>query len=403
MLKPDSAAEKGFRAPKAGEIIKMPTLANTFKLLAKHGKKGFYEGQVAEETVKVISDLGGGITLEDMQHHGEIGSEPIDPISLKYTGQGVGESTNGGIELWEHPPNGQGIVALMALGVIQELEKQGKIPKWTIHDHNTSQYLHVLIEALRIAFADAQWFVTDPNVVKVPTAEMVSDRYSAERAKLFDSKKAISTPAHGSPAQQNCDTVYFCCSDPDGNAISFINSTFGDFGTAIIPKGCGYTLQSRASSFSLDKNHPNVFEPRKRPYHTIIPALTTYIHDNNLHSVFGCMGRLMQPQGHVQIFLNQEVFKLNPQAALDAPRFYIGVGNYDKDGKEKDATIYLEEGMDPKVAEELRALGHNIKVVRGYERGVFGRGQIIRRHVDDGIVVWSAGSDMRGDGAAVAL
>jgi gamma-glutamyltranspeptidase/glutathione hydrolase len=403
MLKKDTSAPDGCRAPKAGEIMKNPTIGNTFKLLAKQGKKGFYEGEVAEQLVKVVSDLGGYLTLDDLKHHAETGSEPVDPISLKYTGQGVGESADGGIELWEHPPNGQGIVALMALGIIQELEKQGKISKWSPKDHNSTEHLHALIEALRIAFCDAHWFVTDPNVVKVPSAELISEKYLAERAKLFEPKKAISAPVHGSPAHLQSDTVYFCCSDPEGNAISFINSNYGGFGTGIIPKGCGFTLQNRGANFSLDKDHPNVLAPRKRPYHTIIPGLTTYINDGSLHSVYGVMGGFMQPQGHVQVLFNQEVFKLNPQAALDSPRFCIGAGMPSADGKMTDATIYLEEGIDSKVVEELRTLGHNVKQLSGYGRGMFGRGQIIRRHVDDGVQVWSGGSDLRGDGAAVPL
>ncbi|KAJ4371304.1 hypothetical protein N0V83_004521 [Neocucurbitaria cava] len=403
MLKKDPSAKDGCRAPKAGEIMKNPTMANTFKLLAKHGKKGFYEGEVAEQIVKVVSDLGGYLTLDDLKHHAEVGSEPVDPISLKYSGQGVGKNTEGGIELWEHPPNGQGIVALMALGIIQELEKQGKIQKWDTKDHNTTQHLHAVIEALRIAFSDAHWWVTDPNVVKVPSTELISEQYLSERAKLFDPKKAISAPVHGSPAHLQSDTVYFCCSDPEGNAISFINSNYGGFGTGIIPKGCGFTLQNRGANFSLDKDHPNVLAPRKRPYHTIIPGLTTYVNDGSLHSVYGVMGGFMQPQGHVQVLLNQEVFKLNPQAALDSPRFCIGAGMPDDDGQMTDATIYLEEGIDSKVVEELRALGHSIEQLSGYGRGMFGRGQIIRRHVDDGILVWSGGSDLRGDGAAVPL
>ncbi|KAH7384491.1 nucleophile aminohydrolase [Pyrenochaeta sp. MPI-SDFR-AT-0127] len=403
MLKKDSTAKDGCRAPKAGEVMKNPTIANTFKLLAKQGKKGFYEGEVAEQLVKVVSDLGGYITLDDLKHHAETGSESVDPISLKYTGQGVGGNTNGGIELWEHPPNGQGIVALMALGIIQELEKQGKISKWDVKDHNSTAHLHAAIEALRIAFSDAHWFVTDPKIVKVPSAELISEQYLADRAKLFDAKKAISSPVHGSPAHLQSDTVYFCCSDSEGNAISFINSNYGGFGTGIIPKGCGFTLQNRGANFSLDKNHPNVLAPRKRPYHTIIPGLTTYASDGSLHSVYGVMGGFMQPQGHLQVLLNQEVFKLNPQAALDSPRFCIGAGMPSDDGKMTDATIYLEEGIDPKVVEELRALGHSVKQLSGYGRGVFGRGQIIRRHVDDGVLVWSGGSDLRGDGAAVPL
>jgi gamma-glutamyltranspeptidase/glutathione hydrolase len=291
----------------------------------------------------------------------------------------------------------------MALGIIQELEKQGKISKWSHKDHNTSAHLHALIESLRIAFSDAHWFVTDPNVVKVPSAELISEKYLAERAKLFDPKKAVSAPVHGSPAHLQSDTVYFCCSDSDGNAISFINSNYGGFGTGIVPKGCGFSLQNRGANFSLDKDHPNVLAPRKRPYHTIIPGLTTYINDGTLHSVYGVMGGFMQPQGHVQVLLNQEVFKLNPQAALDSPRFCIGAGMPSADGKMTDATIYLEEGIDSKVVEELRALGHSVQQLDGYGRGMFGRGQIIRRHVDDGVLVWSGGSDLRGDGAAVPL
>ncbi|KAF2737018.1 gamma-glutamyltranspeptidase [Polyplosphaeria fusca] len=403
MLKKDPAAKDGCRAPKAGEMMKNPTMANTFKLLAKHGKKGFYEGEVAEQIVKVVSDLGGHLTLDDLKNHADVGSEPVDAISLKYTGQGIGEQTGGhGIELWEHPPNGQGIVALMALGILQELEKTGKISRWSPDDHNSTKHLHATIEALRIAFADAHWFVTDPNVVKVPSAELISSSYLAERAKLFNPKKTISSPVHGSPAHLQSDTVYFCASDSEGNAISFINSNYGGFGTAIIPKGCGFTLQNRGANFSLTEGHPNVLAPRKRPYHTIIPGLVTYPKDQSLHSVYGVMGGFMQPQGHVQVLLNQEVFKLDPQAALDSPRFCIGAGMPKEDGTLGDATIYLEEGIHPQVVKELRALGHNIEQLSGYERAMFGRGQIIRQHFDDidGDMVWSGASDLRGDGAA---
>lgn len=403
MLKKDSSAKDGCRAPRAGEIMKNPTIANTFRLLAKHGKKGFYEGEVAEQLIKVVSDLGGHLTLDDLRHHAETGSEPVDAISLQYTGQSVGEQTGGGIELWEHPPNGQGIVALMALGIIQELEKQGEIPKWGLKDHNSTAHLHAVIEALRIAFADAHWFVTDPNVVKIPSADLISQKYLAERAKLFNPDKAISAPLHGSPAHLQSDTVYFCCSDSEGNAISFINSNYGGFGTAIIPKGCGFTLQNRGANFNLMKGHPNVLAPRKRPYHTIIPGLITYAKDQSLHSVYGVMGGFMQPQGHVQVLLNQEVFKLDPQAALDSPRICIGAGMPDSDGRMTDATIYLEEGIDQQVVNELKDMGHSVQQLGGFGRAMFGRGQIIRQHFDDGIMVWSGGSDLRGDGAAVPL
>ncbi|KAH7135598.1 acylase ACY 1 [Dendryphion nanum] len=404
ILKKDPSAADGCRAPRGGEVMRLPGMAHTFRLLAQHGKKGFYEGEVAEQIVKVVSDLGGHLTLDDLKHHAETGSEPVDPISLTYTGQGVGERTDDqGIQLWEHPPNGQGIVALIALGIIQELEKQGKIKRWDVGHHNSTEHLHAVIEALRIAFSDAHWFVTDPNVVKVPSAELISQGYLAERAKLFDPKKAISAPVHGSLAHAHCDTVYFCASDQEGNAISYINSVFSGFGSNIVPKGCGFALQSRGAGFSLSEGHPNVLEPRKRPYHTIIPGLITHAKDQSLHSVYGVMGGFMQPQGHVQVLLNQEVFKLHPQAALDAPRFCIGAGMPSADGSMPDATVYLEEGIDEKVVEELRNLGHSIEQLKGYGRATFGRGQIIRQHFVEGFRVWSAGSDMRGDGAAVPL
>ena len=403
MLKKDPAAPDGFRAPNAGDIMKNPTLANTFHTLAKEGKKGFYSGRIAEELIKVVRDLGGLLELDDLKHHLETGSEPVEPISLKFDGQKTGAAA--GVELWEHPPNGQGIVALMALGIIRELEARGKIPVFSPEDHNTAPYLHAIIEALRISFADASWFVTDPNVVKVPTAEMISAPYLAERAKLFDPSRASGVVEHGnpyqSPALSSSDTVYFAVSDAAGNAISFINSNYGGFGTSIIPRGCGFTLQNRGANFSLDAAHPNAAAPRKRPYHTIIPGLVTNLADGSLHSVFGVMGGFMQPQGHVQVLLGQIVGGLSPQQALDAPRICIGAGMPDE-GDVHDVTVSIEEGMPPETVEGLRKLGHKVEVVSDMGRGLFGRGQVIRYSVDpiEKTGLWSAGSDMRGDGAA---
>lgn len=412
MLKNDPSSPDGVRAPKAGEIMKNPTLAKTFRTLATEGKKGFYTGRIAEELVKVVQDLGGHLELEDLAHHLEQGSEPVDPISLKFRGQGVAEvlkksiredasDLDLGIELWEHPPNGQGIVALMALGIIEELELAGKIPTFKPEEFNTAPYLHAIIEALRISFADASWWVTDPNVEKVPTASMISKEYLAERAQLFSADHACPVVHHGSPALQSSDTVYFAVSDAEGNAISFINSNYGGFGTCIIPKGCGFTLQNRGANFSLQADHPNAQAPRKRPYHTIIPAAVTNLHDGSLHSVYGVMGGFMQPQGHVQVLLGQLVGGLNPQQALDAPRICIGAG-MPEHGKVFDPTVSVEEGMPEDTIEGLTNLGHTVKVVTGKDRGLFGRGQIIRWSVDavENEGVWSAGSDQRGDGAA---
>ena len=446
MLKKDPSAEGGARAPRAGEIMRNPELARTFRTLAAEGKAGFYTGRVAEELVRVVRDLGGHLELDDLRHHLETGSEPVDPISLKLRGLGAREAlrksavpANGkgaeddddvGLELWEHPPNGQGIVALMAMGIIQELEKAGTIPAFGPGDFNTAPYLHAIVEALRLAFADAAWFVTDPNVETVPTASLISEAYLAERARLFNPARAAAAdgasgiPAHGSPALQSSDTVYFAVADADGNAVSFINSNYGGFGTCIVPRGCGFTLQNRAANFSLDRAHPNALAPRKRPYHTIIPAaVTSFGVDGDgdgggagskaaLHSVFGVMGGFMQPQGHVQVLLGQVVGGLSPQQALDAPRVCIGGGMPSEDNKKSgekealfDLTVYCEEGLPGETVEGLRRLGHKVEVVRGFERGLFGRGQIIRRTVDpvEKIGVWSAGSDMRGDGAAYPL
>ena len=412
MLKSDSKAPDGKRAPLPGEVFTNPTLANTFRLLAKHGKRGFYEGTVAEALVKVVQDLGGHLNLEDLKNHADLGSQEVEAISIKFNGQNVGKvqgqqsdgqqgqgGENTGVEVWEHPPNGQGIVALMALGILEELERTGKLRKFEEKEHNCSEYLHAVIESLRIAFADANWWVADPEVEKVPTKEMISRKYLAERAKLFNSKKASDVIHHGSPAHNHSDTVYFAVTDKFGNGISFINSNYGGFGTCIIPKGCGFTLQNRGANFVLQEGHPNVIAPSKRPYHTIIPAIITNPIDQSLHTVYGVMGGFMQPQGHVQVLLNMLTFKYNPQAALDAPRICIGAGMPDQ-GKVLDKTVYLEEGISEDVAKELKMLGHDVEMVTGYRRGLFGRGQVIRCHVEDGKHVYSAGSDPRGDGGA---
>ncbi|KAI1808845.1 gamma-glutamyltranspeptidase [Daldinia bambusicola] len=414
MLKKDPNAQNGVRAPRAGEIMKNPNLARTFRTLATEGKKGFYTGRVASELVKVVQDLGGFLELDDLAYHLEKGTEPVEPISLKFRGQNVreflkdkilggGEGQDVGLELWEHPPNGQGIVALIALGIIQELEAAGKIPTWSPADFNTAPYLHAIIEALRIAFADASWFVTDPNVTDVPTAGLIAQPYLAERAELFDPTKASQGIDHGSPALRSSDTVYFAVSDSSGNAISFINSNYGGFGTCIVPQGCGFTLQNRAANFSLDAARPNVLEPRKRPYHTIIPGAVTNLHDGSLHSVFGVMGGFMQPQGHVQVLLGQVVGHLSPQQALDAPRVCIGSGM--SQGGKADLTVFVEEGMSQETVKGLQKLGHQVQVVTDMDRSQFGRGQIIRWSIDpvENVGVWSAGSDPRGDGGAYPL
>jgi gamma-glutamyltranspeptidase / glutathione hydrolase len=245
-------------APKSGEIFRNPTLAETFRTVAKEGRKGFYEGRIAQEIVTVIQSLGGEMTLEDLKAHE---SDLVEPISLHYKG----------LDVWECPPNGQGIVALMALGIIDQLQKSKKIPPLNELRHNSAEYLHVIIEALRLAFADGLYYVADPAVSPYPT-QLLSESYLAERAKLFNLHKQIPRVHRGEPIASS-DTVYFSVTDQWGNAASFINSNYGGFGTAIIPKGCGFTLQNRGAGFSLQEGHPNQLKGGKRPYHTIIPAM----------------------------------------------------------------------------------------------------------------------------------
>lgn len=401
LLKKDPNAQGGYRAPKAGELYRNPLLANTMRLLGEHGRSGFYEGPVAEAVVKMVNDLGGYLSLDDLQQHGQRGSEVSQPVSIRLTSDSAGD-----IDLWEHPPNGQGIVAQMALGILQILEKQGKVPRFGPQDHNSAEYLHAVIEVLRIAFSDGTWFITDPAVSN-STEMLMSEAYLTERAKLFDATRAATNLRPDSPAYKSSDTIYLAVTDAEGNACSFINSVADYFGSRIVPPGVGFVLQSRGAGFHLHPaDHPNIYAPGKRPYNTIIPALVTNADDGSLHTVLGVMGGAMQPQGHVQVLLNMIRFGMNPQVALDAPRVCIGVtipGKSTDPSKKVDETVYLEEGISEEVARALEVLGHEVKVVKGMGRALFGRGQVIRAHQDSvtGERVYSAGSDMRGDGAAV--
>jgi gamma-glutamyltranspeptidase/glutathione hydrolase len=297
----------------------------------------------------------------------------------------------------------------MALGMLEELEKTKQIPVFKPSDHNSVPYLHAIIEVLRIAFADAHWWVTDPAHSPVKPVDLISPAYLAERAKLFSHSKPAKQVDYGkpgpSPAHNHSDTVYFSVTDAQGNGISFINSVYGGFGSCIIPKGCGFALQNRGANFVLGpEHHPNIWAPGKRPYHTIIPGLTTAGDGDQreLHSVFGNMGGFMQPQGHVQLLLNMEVFGMNPQQALDAPRICIAAGT-PEEGSKSDMTVYLEEGIPEETVQGLRKMGHHVEVLKEYDRSMFGRGQIIRCHKEDGKIIYSGGSDLRGDGCAMPV
>ena len=403
MLKVDAQAKNGVRSPLPGELFFNKNLASTFRRLGEQGKKGFYEGKTAEALAKVVKDLGGHVTLDDLKSHGHRGSEEVDPISIKFHGQGIKTP----VELWEHPPNGQGLVALMSLGILQELEKAGKIPKFSTQDHNSVEYLHALIESLRLAFCDGTWYIADPAHNPPPVSTLTSSKYLASRCAQFSPDSCITTMAHGdagpSPAHQSSDTVYFSVSDPDGNACSFINSNYAGFGTAIVPEGCGFTLQNRGANFVTGPaNHPNIYAPGKRPYHTIIPAMVTEADTQELWASYGVMGGFMQPQGHVQTLLNMLVFGMDPQEALDAPRICIETPVKGESSSKEDM-VYVEEGIPNDVIDGLKEKGHQVYKLERFDREKFGRGQIIRRSIDEGQLIWSAGSDMRADGHASPL
>ncbi|CAG8568107.1 2616_t:CDS:10 [Ambispora gerdemannii] len=367
------------RAPKAGEFMRMPNLARTFRELAQHGKDGFYKGRIAQAVVDLIKDKGGVMTLDDLASHT---STFVNPISIEYRD----------LTVYECPPNGQGITALLALGILQSLQEQGKIPNISELEHNSAAYLHAVIESLRLAFADTNYYVADPKFYNLSLEQLLSKKYFDTRAQLFDPSKATIDPVKGSPVKSG-DTVYFSVVDDEGNACSFINSNYMHFGTAAIPKDCGFTLHCRGAGFVLEEGHPNCLAPRKRPYHTIIPCMVT--RDDELWLSFGVMGDYMQPQGHVQVILNLlHNDNFNVQNALDAPRVRVGPSG-------EKPIVFIEEGIDENVVRELVQMGHNVKIVKGWNRGIFGRGQIIEKRIaQNGKRIWAGGSDLRGDGHA---
>ncbi|TFY63445.1 hypothetical protein EVJ58_g3262 [Rhodofomes roseus] len=372
------------KAPLPGQIVQLPNLAKTFRALAEQGKDGFYKGRVAEAIVELIQSKGGVMELEDLAKHE---TSFVEPISYNFHNE---------VTLYECPPNGQGITALMALGILEQMEAQGKIKSLLEMEHNSAEYLHALVESLRLAFADSQHYVTDPDVLTIPVKEMLGKEYLATRARLFDSEKCNHNVVHGNPMFSS-DTVYFSVTDRWGNACSYIQSNY-----AAVPKGCGFTLQNRGSNFYLTPGHPNALQGGKRPYHTIIPAMA--LRGDELFLCYGVMGGFMQPQGHVQVLLNM-LRGFTAQASLDAPRFCISAGSPDSlaggQAGDVNSEVYFEDGIATEVVDKLRAMGHDARTVTGAGRGMFGRGQVIQKIVDpSGKTVWGAGSDMRADGHA---
>jgi gamma-glutamyltranspeptidase/glutathione hydrolase len=289
------------------------------------------------------------------------------------------------MHIWECPPNGQGLAALLALNILEGFDLAAVPPL-------SAQRLHLEIEAMRLAFADAGWYVADPVFNPAPLEWLLSKDYAAQRRKLIDLHRTALDQPRGTPGGAS-DTVYFSVVDAQGNACSFINSNYMGFGTGIVPSGWGFSLQNRGHNFSLDSDHPNALAPGKRPYHTIIPSMAT-TPNGDLYATFGVMGGFMQPQGHLQVVVALVDDGLDPQAALDRPRFCIEDGT-------ANGQVALEQGIPAESLNDLARMGHQVYSVGGYDRALFGRGQIILRHPETG-VVW-AGSDPRADGCAMTL
>jgi gamma-glutamyltranspeptidase/glutathione hydrolase len=371
------------RGPEPGETFRNPGLAGTLREIVANGKKGFYEGAIAESIISVMNESGGCLSAADLAAHR---STWEDPIAIDYDG----------LRFHECPPNGQGLAALLALGILRGFDLEDLPPL-------SPERLHLEIEALRLAFADARRYASDPAFAGPEAPErlraLLSEDYAKRRRAMIDPGKAVADRSCGSPLASS-DTVYFCVVDGEGDACSFINSNYMGFGTGIVPAGRGFSLQNRGHNFSLDPAHPNRLEPGKRPYHTIIPAMITRpskegpAQAEELFAVFGVMGGFMQPQGHVQVGIALAEGR-DPQGALDLPRFCIDVG-----GEGAAGPVLLEEGVPWKTAARLAELGHEVKPVAGWGRAVFGRGQVIARSEDG--TLWG-GSDPRADGLAMTL
>jgi len=358
------------RAPRAGEVFRNPGMARTLRALADAGPRGFYEGEAGAAIARAVQQHGGALCEADLAAHRSTWEEPISSVYRD-------------LRVWECPPNGQGLAALIALNLLSGFELDGQDPLGP-------DRLHLLVESMRLAFADSRWFVADPAQSPAPVAELLSESYAAERRKGIDPARANPDAKRGTPVAGS-DTVYLCAADADGNACSFINSNYMGFGTGIVPDGFGFSLQNRGFGFSLDPGHPNALAPGKRPYHTIIPGMLTRESDGSLYGPFGVMGGFMQPQGHVQVVVALADDGADPQRALDRPRFCIGSGS-------ADGAISLEAGIPDATLAELAARGHDVSRIEGYGRISFGKGQVIRR--DPTGVLWG-GSDPRADGCAL--
>lgn len=346
-------------APQTGEMVTLPDHAKTLRILADSYCESYYRGELAQKLVEFSDKTGGYLSLEDLA---EYRAEWVEPVHINYHGYDV----------WEMPPNGHGITALMALNILKDMEIGAK---------DTGDTFHKQIEAMKLAFADGMHYIADPRYMQTRVEELLSDAYAAQRRALIG--ETALEPTHGKPFCGG--TVYLCTADGEGNMVSFIQSNYKDFGSGIVLPGYGINLNDRGAGFSLNPELDDYLAPRKKPYHTIIPGFLT--HEGEAVGPFGVMGAYMQPQGHVQVIMNTVDWLLNPQSALDAPRWqWIA-------GKE----IWLESSVAPEIVEDLRRRGHEVRVLE--DDTTFGRGEIIWR---DSNGVLAGATEPRADGVVAA-
>ena len=370
------------RAPREGEIFRNPDLATTLETIAENGTDAFYEGEIARTIADYAERTGGYLRMEDFRQHE---ANWVDPVSVDYRG----------VEVYELPPNGQGIAALQMLQILEGFDVADM-------GHNPTDYLHVQAEAKKLVFEDRARFYADPAFADVPIEELVSEEYAAQRRQEIRMDRVLSAPSHGNPtaiAQADAkleegDTIYLTVADSTGMMVSLIQSNYAGMGSGLVPDGLGFMLQDRGQLFTMEEGHPNVYEPGKRPFHTIIPAFAT--RDGEPFLSFGVMGGGMQPQGHVQVLSNIVDFGLNVQAAGDAARYrHYGSSSPTGDAMDGRGTLRLESGVAGDVVRALRGRGHSVDV----GAGGYGGYQAIRWDPEEG-VYWG-GTEMRKDGTVV--
>jgi len=362
------------RTPRFGEIFRNPRLARSYQLIAEQGTDAFYRGSIAKRIVAFSEQNGGLFSMKDFRSHR---AEWVTPVSTSYRGYDV----------WELPPNGQGIAALQILNVLEQHDVASM-------GHGSADFIHLFTEAKKLAFADRARYYADPAFGDLPTEALISRQYGIEQNKRIDMQRAAEDVPAGDPRLQQGDTVYLTVIDKDRNCCSFIQSNYFGFGSKVTPADVGFAMQNRGALFALDDEHLNRLEPGKRPFHTIIPAMVT--HDGNPFFCFGVMGGDMQPQGHVQVLVNLIDFEMNVQAAGDAARVRH-VGSATPTGLEASGVgvVNVESGIREAVIEELISRGHQVQ----RSEGGFGGYQGILIDPVNGVL--HGGTESRKDGAAV--